>query len=225
MRRLREELPQDFLVIGNASFPTLGSFFYEYDIILATVDLCDVLEVKLFSQKIEVQENYIRAIDGFTIDRVFSILEDKTKVLSSRIQKPPFARSGGARISSGASASSAQRRASHGTNDIRTNFVVVVPDGCEIKFEHAPHRSNRKVMTLNEAVKHYKGLGKAVDSRDPNLVAMRNGWRFYRNEWTSPGEQTQKTLGRFYITKASDRTRMCASIRRSTNHRARWKSV
>ena len=177
MRRLREKLSHDFLVVGNVSFPTLSSFFYEYDVILTTVDLCDVLEAKAFIGEIIVLENCIRCIDGFCTDRVFSILENKAKVLSSRIAASPFA---------------------HGA-DVRVNSRVIVPDGCKIIIRHDPHRTNRKVMRLSDAIEYYKSINKGRNASDASLLAMRNGWKYYRNEWTSPGERTQKTLGRFYI--------------------------
>ena len=89
MQSLCDGLPDIFLVIGNLSIATYGRLFYECDVIVTTVDYCDIVEAIYFAEA-RVFEDYITGVNDFSQDRVFSILENKAKTLRGSFGKPPL---------------------------------------------------------------------------------------------------------------------------------------
>src|SRR5438477_7374434 len=89
-RELRDNLPDGYVVATNVHLLRGGGEFYECDVVLSAPGVCDILEAKCIRPDVIVWEDLIASQTGFTIDQVFSKLDHKAKVLSSRRQKPPF---------------------------------------------------------------------------------------------------------------------------------------
>lgn len=90
-RVLRDSLPAGYVLSANVNVPRGGAGeFYEYDLIVTAPGICDVLELKCIRPELTVGEDRIVSSTGFTIDRVLSKLDHKAKVLSSRLERPPF---------------------------------------------------------------------------------------------------------------------------------------
>src|SRR5205085_614555 len=83
--RLRDELPDGYVLLGNPSFPTHGSYFYEYDLVLISPFLCEVIEVKAIAGGVTVEEDQLVASNGKEFKQVFSTLENKTRVLREKL--------------------------------------------------------------------------------------------------------------------------------------------
>jgi len=131
---LKEKLSHRFVIITNPSFPTKTSFFYEYDLIVACPYFCEVLELKCIYGHVDVHEDWLISTNNHQVPSVFTILENKTKVLNDKLKKQykwkgtPFA----------------------------TSRVVVGPDDTKIFYKYKPHKENSKLIKLPEAIKIYK---------------------------------------------------------------------
>jgi serine/threonine protein kinase len=180
---LEKKLPEVFLLICNPSLPTANSFFYEYDLIVVHPYFCDVVEVKQLMGTAIVSEHLIMTDEGFTFDGIFSTLENKTKVLSSKLRHAPFGHSNGDRV----------------------NSRVVLGSKCsKIAYRYKPHEDNAKVLRIGDLVAFYKKRDKEEAGsystfqselrRDKVLKA----WREFQ-ESVTPGSRTRDTLGRFLI--------------------------
>jgi serine/threonine protein kinase len=186
MKALRESLPDYFLVIGNLSVPRGDGSFYEIDVLVVAPTVCNILELKCFRDEATVYEDRIVGFAGYSLDRVFSILDSKSKVLSGRLRKRPFPYE------------------SDGGNLPWINSFVVVPDEVHINFKYEDYKKSRNVKTLAETIRYYKNLqlgltGEEVRNRFSQLLAS---WRKYQTEWTSAGNRTNRSLGRFKIKRA-----------------------
>lgn len=180
MQCLCDGLPDIFLVIGNLSIATYGSFFYECDVIIATVGFCEIVEVKDILAEARVFEDCITGINGFRYDRVFSILESKAKTLRGKIGQPPISQQ----------------------NNVRVTSRVVLPNNTKIDFEYPDHKRNHKVVAINELIEQYSRLSFPTgDSAfQADLRRLRNGWIAYQAR-ASLGMGTERKLGRFLIKK------------------------
>lgn len=178
-RYLRDALPSAFVLCGNVSFPTYSSYFYEYDLIVMGPAVCEILEFKACRAQITVYEDRLEGMRGFSVDRVFSTLENKSRVLASRLTTPPFSLSA-------------------------RPFVItriVVPDGTRIKYKHNAHRANSKVISLREAARHFKDLALSGDKSLAKQSAgkLRQVWETYQTSWTASAIKTTHSLGRFKL--------------------------
>jgi serine/threonine protein kinase len=185
------KLSDRFIVIGNPSFPTRSSFFYDYDVIILSDFLCDIIEVKRIYPIVKVHEDLLEGLNDFRIPRAFSILENKTKVLASRLKKEPFFWQDLPMIES---------------------RIIVGPEQTHIRFSYRAHRANNKVMYLRDAVKYYKekenlyGPAKGR-KKDTDFSRLRDSWINYANK-LKPVVRDKHRLGRFYLRRLlhSDRT-------------------
>ena len=186
MRSLCDGLPDVFLVIGNLSIPTRNSFFYECDVIVTTVEFCDIVDAKGMRPDARVFEDCITGVNDFSEERVFSILENKAKVLAGKLHGQPFSYAA----------------------DLRVNSRVVVPNECCVKFDYHDHARNQKVLTVNQLIDYYNHI--ELPKRDASFEAewrrLRSGWKSYQAKATS-GVSPDRKLGRFLIKKVvkSDR--------------------
>ena len=164
MRGLCDRLPYVFLVIGNLMWPPESRFFYECDVIVTTVDFCDIVDAKAIRPDARVFEDCITGINEFSEERVFSILDNKAKVLSGKLRGQAFSYAA----------------------DLRVTSRVVVPDECSIRFDYQDHQRNHKVLTLNQLVDFYNQLD--LPTRDAAFKAelrrLRNGWKTYQAKAT-----------------------------------------
>jgi serine/threonine protein kinase len=181
-RELRDNLPDGYVVATNVNVPRGGGEFYECDVVLSAPGLCDILEAKCVRPDVIVWEDLITSQTGFSIDRVFSKLDHKAKVFSSRREKSPFP-------------SGAQHQS------VRVRSQVVVPSETRITFKIPTHAGSKPVLTLAETVQKYKSISTASPyfrdaiARQENL----NAWLAYRNESSRGNRRTSQHLGRFII--------------------------
>ena len=138
MKALREALPDYFLVIGNLSMPRGDGSFYEIDALVVAPTVCNILELKCLRAEATIYEDRIVGFAGYSLDRVFSILDSKSKVLSGRLRKRPFSYD------------------NDGNNLPWINSFVVVPDEVHINFKYEDYRRNGNVKTLTGTIRYYK---------------------------------------------------------------------
>ena len=139
-RELRDNLPDGFVIATNVHLPRGGGGeFYECDAVLSAPGVCDILEVKCIRPDAIVWEDLLSSETGFSIDRVFSKLDDKAKVLSSRRKESPFP-------------SGAQHRS------VWVRWQVVVPSNTRITFKVPMHAKSKSVLTLADTVQKYRSV-------------------------------------------------------------------
>jgi hypothetical protein len=182
-KELRDNLPDGYVIATNVYLPRGGGGeFYECDTIVSAPGVCDILEMKCIRSNLTVWEDLITTETGFAVDRVFSILDSKAKVLSSRRQKSPFPTAN-------------QHRS------VKIHSQVVVPSDARITFKVPSHSQSKPVRTLAETVTQYQRIASSSPQfRDP--VARRenlSAWTAYRNESSKGQRKTQRNLGRFVI--------------------------
>lgn len=178
MRELRDTLPDHFVVLGNPSFATLNSNFYECDVVVVAPNFCDILEFKSFRGQVTILEDALRGAREFVVDRPFSILESKAKVIRSRLEESPFF----------------VKKPQVGTR-------IIVPDGTRIVFGHDRHRTNEKVMSLS-AVKSYLSKFEFALNRQvvrEQVQRLKRSWETYRSTRIGIGSASAHRLGRFSI--------------------------
>ena len=143
-RELRDNLPDGFVIATNVHLPRGGGGeFYECDAVLPAPGVCDILEVKCIRPDAIVWEDLLSSETGFSIDRVFSKLDDKAKVLSSRRKESPFP-------------SGAQHRS------VWVRWQVVVPSNTRITFKVPMHAKSKSVLTLADTVQKYRSVAASV---------------------------------------------------------------
>jgi serine/threonine protein kinase len=179
---LFKKLSNNFLVIGGASFPTKSSYFYDFDIILMAPFLCDVLEVKRIYPRVKVFEDWLESGSDFRVPRVFSSLENKTRVLAEKLRSGPFFWKEAPWVNC---------------------RVLIGPKETEIKFDHKEHQINKKVLGLEEAIQYYKKL----ERENSNSIKATNDWQRFKQSWIrysqnlSGNRRNKLELGRFIIRK------------------------
>src|SRR5689334_22557160 len=80
---LRDHLPKGYIVATNVHLQRGDAGFYECDAVIAAPGICDILEMKCLLPEITVAEDLIVTSSGFAIDRPFSTVDHKAKVLRS----------------------------------------------------------------------------------------------------------------------------------------------
>lgn len=179
---LRDGLPAGYIVVTNVYLPRGDAGFYECDAVIAAPGICDVLEMKCLRPEITVGEDIIYGSAGFCIDRPFSTVDHKAKVLASRRQRAPFLSTGHHR-------------------GVRVGSQIVVPSGTRICFKVASHGVTGPVRTLGETVEKYQDLAKATPIFGNTTARMetRNAWIALRDASGLAQRRTQRHLGRFAI--------------------------
>lgn len=181
-RTLRDQLPNGYIIATNVYLARRVDGFYECDAVIAAPGVCDVLEMKCIRPDVSVWEDAIVSSTGYFVDRVLSTVNNKAKVLSSRIAKSPFPSSGHHK-------------------SVRVNSQVVVPSDTRINFKCPAHNSSRPVRTLADTVAKYQQM--AAESKEfCDAVAgreIRNAWVAYRNDSAKGMRRTHRHLGRFTI--------------------------
>ena len=71
LQKLVARLSERFILVGSLSLPTRSSYFYEYDIVVLSEFVCEVLEVKLAYPVVDVYEDWLECSDGFRFSAVF----------------------------------------------------------------------------------------------------------------------------------------------------------
>jgi len=89
-RQLRDHLPPYYFIATNVPLHRGGGAFYECDAIVLAPGVCDILEMKCIRPYVKVYEDLLMGLNDYSVDRIFSILDTKAKVLVSRGKKPPF---------------------------------------------------------------------------------------------------------------------------------------
>lgn len=181
-RTLRDQLPEGYVIATNVSVPRGAGEFYECDAVIAAPGICDILEMKCIRPEATVGEDRIVGTMDFTVDRVFSRLDHKAKVLASRRERAPFPMG-------------AQHRS------VRVHTQVVVPSDTRITFKIPDHVRSKPVRTLADTVDKYRALASSLDCfRDATTQReLRNGWIAYRDESCRGQRRTPRHLGRFAI--------------------------
>jgi serine/threonine protein kinase len=184
-RQLRDNLPEEYVVATNVNIfrgGTGGGEFYECDVVLSAPGVCDVLEMKCIRPNVVVFEDLIRSQTGFFVDQVFSKLDHKAKILTTRLQKSPFP-------------SGPKHRS------VRIGSQVVVPSDTNITFKFNTHATSKRVMTLAEVIEKYRRFSNASPDFRDSVTARENvnGWSAYSNESMLGQRRTGQHLGRFVI--------------------------
>lgn len=182
MRELRDSLPGHFIIAGNPSFHTSRSYFYEYDAVVSAPGFCEVIEFKAFRPQVTVLEDVLKGIGEFSVDQVFSRLEMKGKILSTRLSDQPF---------------SFPTRARVGTR-------VVVPTESRIVFQHDVHRANQKVLNLADLKSYLLRVVPTTAKSVQESQDLCKRWERYHRVWTAAGHRTSHRLGRFTIKRRLD---------------------
>ena len=172
--RLGEKLPEDYVVVAHLGLPTKQSYFYDVDVIVASSDSYDVLECKLILPQVVVGEDFLSSSGGYYADNIFSIHENKCRVVKSRLADRPF---------------------SH-ARDVRVVGRVIVPDDSDIRFLHEPHNINAKVVRLGDFIREVKSRPKPRQSAG---VPVDRQWQEYRSSYQAPGQSRDGRLGRFRV--------------------------
>lgn len=172
---LGAKLPEEYVVVAHIGLHTRQSHFYDVDVIVASSESYDVLECKLIAPEVVVGEDFISGNGGYCADNVFSIHENKCRVLGSRLGERPF---------------------SH-ARDIRAVGRVIVPDDSEIRFLCAAHQTNGKVIRLRDFVRDVR----ARPSPRPvaGVPPVERQWREYRSSYSAPGQNRDGRVGRFMV--------------------------
>lgn len=180
-RELRDNLPHGYVIATNVNIHRGGGEFYEYDVVVSAPGLCDVLELKCIRPDVIVYEDLICSETGFSVDRVFSKLDHKAKVLATRRQKAPFP-------------SGSLHR------NVRVRSQVVVPSDARLSFK-IPIHDPKPVITLAEAIAKYKAIATGLPHlRDATLTRENlNGWKAFKDESARGQRKTSRHLGRFII--------------------------
>jgi hypothetical protein len=180
-RQLRAELPDGYLIATNVTLDRGGGSFLECDAVVAGPGIWVICEMKSM-RRVEVFEDLLRGAAQFAVDRVFSTLDLKAKVLGGRRQRAPFP-SGSA----------------HMEGRVRT--LVVVPDYAEIVFQHRAHRENHTVMTLGDAIVRFATFATESGSF-ANMTAqreLRRGWEAYCQASMPSASRSLGQLGRYRV--------------------------
>jgi serine/threonine protein kinase len=181
-RTLRDQLPNGYIIATNVYLARGGGGFYECDAVLAAPGICDVLEIKCIRPGVSVGEDLITTSTGFCVDRVLSTLNNKAKVLSSRMLKPPFP-------------------SSRVHRSIKVDGQVVVPSDTRINFKYPAYNSSRPVRTLADTVAKYRELASESNFFGDTVARheIRNAWVAYRDTSARGQRRTYRHLGRFAI--------------------------
>ena len=155
----RDHLPEGYVIATNVNIPRGGGEFYECDAVLSAPGICDILEIKCIRPEAVVGEDRILGTMGFTLDRIFSRLDHKAKVLASRRERRPFP-------------AGAQHRS------VRVHTQVVVPSDTRITFKVPDHARSKPVRNIAETLEKYRVLtGNSDLFRDSTAQSeSRNGW-------------------------------------------------
>lgn len=181
-RILRDGLPDGYVIATNVHLGRSGGGFYECDVVIAAPGLCDILEMKCIRPEISVGEDLITSSTGFPVDRVFSTLDLKAKVLASRRRRSPFLQNGR-------------------SPEARVNSQVVVPSEARIRFDWPDHRNAGLVKTLAETVDKYRKAAGRLDRFNDSIARkeIHNTWMAYRDASSKQDRRTSRHLGRFTI--------------------------
>ncbi len=181
IQTLHEKLSHKYLIITNPSFPTKSSFFYEYDVIVLSPFLCDIVEVKYLFAYVNVHEDWLESINGFQVAAVFSLLETKNKVFSSKLREQ-FRWKKAPRTSS---------------------RVIVGPENTKIRFKYQRHKQNDKLLKLQDAIRFYKNIEKQNENKSFDIDEWKRFKKVLKNHSENLQKNQRKTnrLGRFYIKK------------------------
>ena len=138
--------------------------------------------MKCIRPEISVGEDSISSSTGFTLDRVFSTVDNKSKVLASRRGQAPFP-SGAAHRS------------------VRVGSQVVIPSDTRINFKHSAHSRVRPVQTLADTLEKYQRLAREQQDFNNSVLRreIRSGWISYRDVCAKSQRRTPQHLGRFAI--------------------------
>jgi serine/threonine protein kinase len=189
-RTLRDKLPTCFIIATNVPIARGKGAFYECDAIVVAPGVCDILEMKCIMPYIEVYEDLLLGINEFTIDRVFSILDSKGKVLKSRRGERPFPKT---------------------QPDAHTpwiNSFVVVPDHCDIKLRHKTYNTNCPIKQLNEIVRYYSELAQNDSGlhNKTHHAELFNAWLKFRDMSSTDIQRNNRYLGRYLIKRRLSKT-------------------
>jgi hypothetical protein len=184
-RELRDSLPEQYVIATNVYVLRGGSGggeFYECDVVISAPGICDVLELKCIRPDAIVFEDLMTSQTGFSAERIFSKLNDKAKILTSRRERSPFP--------------SGQKH-----RNVRLGSQVVVPSNTRVTFKFSPHATSKRVMTLADTVEKYRSISTASRAFQDSVTTRENlsGWSAYRNESVRGQRRTAQHLGRFII--------------------------
>lgn len=186
---LRESLSNRFLIISNVSLPTRSSYFYEYDLIIMSSFLCEVVEIKCISPSLIVYEDSIEAAGNYNAPEIFSKLDNKARILCSRLQDAPFY-----------------------LRDISLPGTrVIVPDSTAITFRYRPHKDNNKTLKIREVISFYKEKEKKCNSTskpNDNFEQIIKAWRNFADQ-LQVNRHSKNNIGRFLIRKRLNDDKSC----------------
>jgi len=181
-RRLRDGLPDGYVLATNVSLERGGGSFLECDVVVTAPGIWFIAEMKAFRAKVDVFEDLLRGAGQFVLDRVFSTLDLKAKVLRSRRERHPFPSS-----------------QIHTSARIKT--LVIVPDDCRIRFHHSPHAEGRVVVTVEDAIRRLNEV--ALETPTFGTLAARRelqrGWEAYCQASAPAETRNAMQLGRYRV--------------------------
>jgi len=138
-----------------------------------------VIEIKYFYECVDVYDDWLVSVNNFQMPSVFSLLETKAKVFSTKIHKefgwenPPFVNS----------------------------RVIVGPDDITVKYKYKNHETNGKLLKLRDAIRVYKEIEKGISDDETRHLAFgsfKSRIRRYA-ENLQPNQKKSHRLGRFSI--------------------------
>lgn len=181
---LCKKLSNKCILILNPSFPRLDSFFYEYDLILINPFYCYVIEIKYFFEYVKVYDDWLEGVNGFQTSAVFSLLENKAKVLRGKFNdKKDFLY--------------------WPESPYLSKLLIVGPNDIKIIFKQKIHEKNNVLVSLSEAINIFQQLDKqyerhSYDAANYNIFKKRI--KSYCEKLKDYPRSHHK-IGRFFIKK------------------------
>lgn len=192
VENLAAKLSNQYLILANPNLPTNSSFFYEYDIVVLSPFMCDVIEVKYLYHFVNVYEDWLESINSFHVPAVFSKLETKCKVLKGKFES--------------------SHSQLHWKNVPWINsFVLVGPESTKIHFKAPMHKANNKVLKLQDAFRRYIDSEKEVQGRPYDA----NEWRSFREKLVTYSEKLHENrrgtykIGKYFIKRCISKDYKC----------------
>lgn len=185
---LARALPDRFLLIRNLTLPRGEGLFFEYDIVVVTEWMWEVVEAKCIRPVAKIYADAIVGADGFTMDRAFSRVDTKAKHLRSRRKKEPFP----------------PAHVEPWIDAQMIHSLVVVPGTTTLRFQSDTDDNRPRVFTLPDLIQHYESLARGRPARpeeQQRLVRVRNAWQSLAAQQAPGDQRSLKQLGRYLIGK------------------------
>lgn len=182
IRVLVAKLPDPFTIVRSVSLPRGGGAYYEYDAIVLWPKGWEILEFKCIRPFADVYEDHISGTAGFIVERAFSRLDGKAKVLAGRKVEP--------------------RLETQDWQRQRITCAVVLPNQTTVTFREKGAVVRPVVRTLDEAVQHFVTQAQNLSPEDrKDLVRWRSAWEAFAAKHSPGSRRNPRYMGRYLIRK------------------------